>query len=170
MLVWRLTRKAHADEPLTGEGARRFGGRWNHAGTAIVYTSATLSLAVLEFLVNLPISDLPDDLVSIKIDAPDSLSRKDIAVEDLPDRWRAFPAIEELRDIGTDWAREAKTAILAVPSVVIPSENNYLINPNHPDHEQVAILSVESFALDVRLSPTRKPAKKGSGRILREVR
>src|SRR5262245_4380786 len=116
MLVWRLTRKAHADEPMTGEGARRFGGRWNHAGTPVVYTSWALSLAVLEYLVNLPISDLPDDLVSIAIDVPNDLQRANVSIDALPDNWRSFPVIEELRDIGSDWVRDGKTPILTVPS------------------------------------------------------
>ena len=90
MIVWRVTRKAHAEQPLSGnaanqplsgEGAKRYGGRWNHIGVAVVYTSQSLSLAVLEYLVNLPITDLPDDLVSVQIEisttshAPKSPSR-----------------------------------------------------------------------------------------------
>lgn len=162
MLVWRVTRKAHAEQPLSGEGARRYGGRWNHVGTAVVYTSESLSLAVLECLVNLPISDLPDDLVSVQIQVPDDLPRTEVSIEDLPDDWRTFPAIEELKDIGTDWAHEGKTAILAVPSVVIPNELNYLIDPANAETRRVEVISVELFALDVRLYRARKPARKGS--------
>lgn len=156
MLVWRLTRKAHAEQPFTGEGARRFGGRWNHPGTPVLYTSATLSLAVLEYLVNLSISDLPDDLVSIQVDVPDDVSRADISIDAVPVNWRTFPAIEELKDIGTEWASRGETAILVVPSVVIPNEFNYLINPAHPETRRVKILSVDPFALDVRLYGTRR--------------
>jgi RES domain-containing protein len=165
MLVWRLTRMTHADEPLTGEGAQRFGGRWNHPGTPVVYTSATLSLAVLEFLVNLPIIDLPNDLVSIRIDVPDGLNQTNIVVDDLPDNWRAFPAIEDLRDIGTDWVRESKTAVLAVPSVVIPNELNYVINPAHRDVNRLEVVSIEPFALDTRLLHARKPIKEPGNRF-----
>ena len=160
MIVWRVTRRAHAEQPLTGEGARRFGGRWNHVGTSLVYTSGTLSLAVLEYLVNLPISDLPDDLVSIQIQVPADLARAEIAIDDLPENWRTFPAIEELKDIGTDWAREGKTPILNLPSVVIPNELNYLINPAHKETRRVKVVSVEPFALDVRLYRARKRARK----------
>jgi len=167
MLVWRLTRKAHSEPPLTGEGARRFGGRWNHVGTTVVYTSGTLSLAVLEYLVNLPISDLPEDLVSIQSHVPDDLMRHDISIDDLPENWRTFPAIEELKDIGTEWVREAKTALLVVPSVVIPNELNYLINPAHPETGRVKILSIDPFALDTRLYRTEKPTRKGSRKAKR---
>ena len=162
MLVWRVTRKAHAEQPLSGEGARSYGGRWNHVGIAVVYTSQTLSLAVLEYLVNLPISDLPDDLVSVQIQISDDIARTEISIEDLPNNWRTFPGIEKLKDIGTDWVREAKTAVLSVPSVVIPTELNYLISPAHEATRRVEIVSVEPFALDVRLYRTKKPTRKGS--------
>lgn len=145
MLVWRLTRQAYADQPLIGEGARRYGGRWNHAGTAVVYTSESLSLAVLEYLVNLSINNLPDDLVSIQIEIPNDLRRTKISVDDLPANWRSFPAIEELKNIGADWAMKRKTAILAVPSVVIPNELNYLINPQTDKARRIRIISVEPF-------------------------
>src|SRR5258707_485306 len=142
MVVWRVTRKAHADEPLSGEGARRYGGRWNHIGVAVVYTSESLSLAVLEYLVNLPISDLPEDLVSVEIQAPSELRKSEISINDLPENWRAFPAVEELKDIGTEWARKDISPILVVPSVVIPNERNYLINPHHESATRIKVVSV----------------------------
>ncbi|HLA10051.1 MAG TPA: RES family NAD+ phosphorylase [Pyrinomonadaceae bacterium] len=147
---------------MSSDGARRYGGRWNHAGTAVVYTSESLSLAALEYLVNLPMSDLPDDLISVQLQIPDDPPLTEISIDDLPDNWRAFPAIEELKDIGTDWVREAKTAVLSVPSVVIPTELNYLINPGHEVTRRIEIVSVEPFALDVRLYRSQKPTRKGS--------
>src|SRR6266536_2968936 len=162
MVVWRVTRRAHAEQPLTGEGARRFGGRWNHVGTSLVYTSATLSLAVLEYLVNLPISDLPDDLVSIQVQVPDDLARAELAIDDLPENWRTFPAGEELKDIGSDWVPEGTAPVLPVASVVIPNELNYLVNPAHKEVRRVEVVSVEPFALDVRLYRARKRARKSS--------
>jgi RES domain-containing protein len=167
MLVWRVTRKAHAEQPLSGEGTRRFGGRWNHIGVAVVYASQSLSLAVLEYLVNLPISDLPGDLVSIQIEIPDDLPRADITIKALPDNWRTYPSVEELKDIGTDWARQAATPILVVPSVVIPSELNYLVNPAHPLSDAIKIVSVDAFALDTRLYGTPKPVRKESRKVVR---
>src|SRR5260370_28034985 len=162
MAVWRVTRKAHADQVLSCEGGRRYGGRWNHVGVAVLYTSQSLSLAVLEYLVNLPITDLPDDLVSIQIEIGGDLPRAEITINDLPDDWRTFPAIEELKDIGTHWAHKATTPILVVPSVVIPNEFNYLINPAHPRFNRINVVSVGPFALDTRLYRARKPTRKGS--------
>ena len=164
MRVWRLTRKAHAQQPLSGEGAQRYGGRWNHVGVAVVYTSQSLSLAVLEYLVNLSISDLPDDLVSIQIEIPNNLPRAEITIKELPGNWRTYPSNEALKDIGSDWVSKATAALLIVPSVVIPSELNYLINPSHPLSAEISIVSVDAFSLDPRLYSTRKRAGKGSRR------
>jgi len=164
MLVWRVTRKAHAERPMSGEGARRYGGRWNHIGLAVVYASQSLSLAVLEYLVNLSITDLPDDLVSVQIEIPEDTPRTEIAIKDWPDNWRTFPSVE-LKDIGTEWARQETVPILVVPSVVIPTEFNYLVNPTHPSSHGIKILSLDPFALDTRLYSTRKPAQKRSRKV-----
>jgi RES domain-containing protein len=160
MLVWRVTRKAHIDQPLSGEGARLYGGRWNHVGVPLAYTSETLSLAVLEYLVNLSIGDLPNDLFAIRIEIPDDLDRTQIKVEELPTDWRTYPAPEELKDIGSDWAKEGKTPILIAPSVVIPHERNCLINPRHSLVRRIDVVATEPFSLDKRLSKTRKRARK----------
>ena len=160
MVVWRLTRKAHTDQPISGEGARLYGGRWNHIGVPIAYTAESLSLAVLEYLVNLSISDLPDDLFSIRIKVPDELAKTELAVDDLPANWRSFPAPEVLKDIGSDWANEAKTPVLLLPSVVIPGERNCLINPKHTLARRIVADRIEPFALDDRLLKRRKRTRK----------
>ena len=181
MIVWRVTRKAHAEQPgnlankplggnaanqpLSGEGAKRYGGRWNHIGVAVVYTSQSLSLATLEYLVNLSIIDLPDDLVAVEIELPDDLPRAEITIKQLPANWRTFPSIEELKDIGTDWARQATVPVLVVPSVVIPNELNYLVNPLHPLSQRLKVVSVAAFTLDTRLYSKRKPARKPSRKV-----
>src|SRR4029453_19008701 len=87
--VWRICRQPYA--AFDGEGARQAGGRWNHRGVAVVYTSATLSLAALEYFVHLDPTDAPGDLVAIPADIPDSLSRIEIRAETLPSHWRAYP-------------------------------------------------------------------------------
>jgi RES domain-containing protein len=167
MRVWRVTRKAHTERPLSGEGAQRYGGRWNHIGVAVVYTSQSLSLALLEYLVNLPMTDLPSDLFSLEIEILDDFPRTEISRESLPATWRNFPGIEALKDIGTSWARDATTPILVVPSVVIPGELNFLINPMHPLSRRINIVSVEPFVLDTRLYTSRKPVRKARRKITR---
>jgi len=159
-VVWRLTRKAHTAQPLSGEGARLYGGRWNHIGVPIVYSSQSLSLAVLEYLVNVSIADLPGDLFSIRIKIPDGFACSEIAFDELPDTWRTFPAPEELKDIGTNWARKRDTPVLLVPSVVIPGEFNCLINPTHSLAKEIVVDRVEPFALDERLVKKRRRVRK----------
>jgi RES domain-containing protein len=160
MVVWRVARKAHTARPLSGEGARLYGGRWNHIGVPIAYTSQSLSLAVLEYLVNLSIADLPEDLFSIRIEIPDDFARSEIALDELPDTWRTYPAVEELKDIGTNWARKGDTPVLLAPSVVIPDELNCLINPMHARKREIVVDRVEPFALDERLFKKRSRARK----------
>jgi RES domain-containing protein len=151
--VWRIAREGHA--AFEGEGARLAGGRWNAKGTPMVYTSATLSLAALEYLVNVGREDVPGDLVSIWADVPAAVSRRELAIKDLPARWRAYPAPEKLAAIGTGWAASLETAVLIVPSAVIPEEKNWLWNPRHPDTRRIAIGKKAPFSFDPRL-PKRK--------------
>jgi RES domain-containing protein len=155
-----VTRKAHTGQPLSGEGARLYGGRWNHIGVPIVYASQSLSLAVLEYLVNLATGDLPDDLFSIRIRIPEDFDQSKIGFDELPANWRTYPAPEALKDIGTDWATKVATPVLLVPSVVIPGELNCLINPKHALARQIKSDMVEPFALDERLFKRRERTKK----------
>lgn len=123
-----------------GEGARRYGGRWNHLGVPAVYTAAHLSLAVLEVLVHVTLSeDLPTDLVAIPADLPDDLLIEHVRVGDLPRDWRRTPAPAALADRGTAWLSAARTAVLAVPSAVVPPETNYILNPAHPDFRRIIV-------------------------------
>lgn len=149
MRVWRLCRRKNA--AFDGEGARLAGGRWNRRGTAVVYTSATLSLAVLEYFVNLPGGHAPSDLVAIPADVPDALSVSSLESGALPRGWRKYPAPEELAELGARWLEEGETAILAVPSAVVPKERNYLLNPAHADFRRITVGKPEPFSLDIRL-------------------
>lgn len=138
-----------------GEGARRYGGRWNRVGVPAVYTAAHLSLAVLEILVHVPAEeDLPTDLVAISADVPDDLEIERIRIEELPRDWRRTPAPPVLADRGSAWLTAARTAVLAVPSAVIPAESNYILNPAHPDFRRIAIHRPERLDLDPRLART----------------
>lgn len=151
MRVWRIIPKLHLSQAFDGEGARRFGGRWNHLGTRVVYTSATLSLAALEFFVNLDRDTEPDQLVAISADIPDDLRMGHIDVSDLPKNWRSYPVPEELQDLGTAWVATASTTMLVVPSAVIPDERNYLLNPAHPDFKRFRLNKPEAFHFDPRM-------------------
>lgn len=149
MTVWRLCSRAHA--AFDGEGARLAGGRWNQKGTAIVYASATLSLAAQEYFVHLDPAEVPKDLVAVSADIPEGVRIKSLAVAGLPKKWREYPAPASLAAIGTAWARSLETAVLEVPSVVIPQEKNYLLNPAHPDFGRIARGRPVPFSFDPRM-------------------
>jgi RES domain-containing protein len=147
--VWRLCRGKHA--AFDGEGARLAGGRWNPRGLPIVYTSETLALAALELLVHCDAPLAPADLVAIAADVPEQLSREEIRTRELPSGWRRYPAPEELARFGAAWARRGASALLAVPSAVVPSERNFLLNPAHPEFAKIRIAKPEPFTFDGRL-------------------
>lgn len=151
LLVWRITSRRHAGHPFDGEGARRFGGRWNRPGTAVVYTSENLSLAALEHFVHLDPDTSPTDLVIIGAELPPGLSVRTLAISDLPPGWRTYPAPEALQELGTAWARSGEAAALSVPSAVIPRERNLLLNPAHPDMATLRVLAPEPFSFDPRM-------------------
>jgi RES domain-containing protein len=116
-----------------------------------VYTSGSLSLATLELFVHVDIDTAPGNLVAIQVDIPDTLTTETIQIESLPRDWRRYPGAEALKDIGTAWASKASTAILAVPSAVIPEERNYLLNPAHQDFNRIRLRKSVAFRFDARM-------------------
>jgi RES domain-containing protein len=151
MLVWRIVPKRRYSQAFTGEGARLYGGRWNPRGVRVVYTSATLSLAALEYFVHVSKETRPEDLVSISLEIPKNLRIERFSESTLSSNWRVYPATDELKEIGKKWIKSGATAVLAVPSAVIPQELNYLINPDHPDFKKMKISKPTPFNLDERM-------------------
>ena len=100
--VWRITSVRYADQAFDGEGARRYGGRWNRPGIAVAYCSMTLSLAALEFFVHLEPSLAPKGLVCVAAEIPGNVSTEEIDLKDLPADWRSYPAPERLLDLEGD--------------------------------------------------------------------
>ena len=149
MLVWRITRAGHT--ALDGEGARRIGGRWNSPGVAVVFTATHLSLAALEYLVHIDIDEVPDDLVALGIEVPEDAGERHLDAEGLPSNWRMVLQSEECRAIGDAWAKGQKSLLLRVPSVIIPEEDNLIINPTHPRAAELRIVSERRFSYDPRL-------------------
>jgi RES domain-containing protein len=149
--LWRISKRKYAATAFNGEGARRFGGRWNSRGRSVVYTSATLSLAALETFVHIEISDAGNLFVYIRAEIPEEIQMETLALSQLPPNWRNLPAPSALSEVGDKWFDEEKTAILVVPSAVIPVENNYLINPLHPDFSKIQIHPPQPFELDPRM-------------------
>ena len=135
---------------MDGEGARVEGGRWNSPGTPIVYTSQSAALAALEILVHLGRSSILLAYVLI----PCTL---DVAVVSrlnrrrLPKDWRSYPAPPELQLIGDEWVKSGTSAVLEVPSAVIETDSNYLLNPHHRDLQAIRVMDPQPFELDLRL-------------------
>jgi RES domain-containing protein len=158
MHVYRIASSKHIGD-LSGEGARLHGGRWNHRGTAVIYTSEARSLATVELVVHVSFSFAPADLKMATIEVPDEPAPEEMDVAALPPNWRDFPAPPELADLGTSWARSRRSLLLRVPSAVVEYEHNILINPAHPDITRVVLAKVEDFRVDHRLArPKRQRA------------
>jgi RES domain-containing protein len=149
--VWRLCHARYASTAYLGEGAREFGGRWNRPGRAVVYASSTLSLALLENLVHFDVEELPDEYVAVAAYIPGKVPIQILDPGALPEPWRQIEALEALRDIGEAWLQAKRFLVLRVPSVVVPEEFNYLINPNHPDFASIKIAKAKPFTFDPRL-------------------
>ena len=151
MLVYRIAKSEHIRD-LSGAGERLYGGRWNRRGSALVYTSGTRSLATVELLVHVSLPYVPTDLSIATIEIPDDERLDELDPSRLPSNWRSFPAPLELAELGTSWARSNQSLALRVPSAAVEREFNVLINPTHPSMERVAILGVEIYTLDRRLT------------------
>jgi RES domain-containing protein len=147
--VWRIASRAHAD--FDGEGARRYGSRWTPKGFPAVFTSATLSLAALECFVHTDIDLEQFDLVAIAVAIPDRVAVQTVEADDLPRDWRLYPAPPALALVGQRWLETARTAVLCIPSVVIPHERNFIVNPAHPDFAAMKTTRPEPFSFDPRM-------------------
>lgn len=154
--IRRLVTGRFADTAFPGEGARRYGGRWNPKGVPVVYTAGSLSLAMLEMLVQ----DQPPRArcMAIPAEIPQDLEIERMDAARLPPDWREPAALETLRAIGGDWAATLTTAVLSVPSAVITVETNFLLNPRHPAFASIAIGEPEELITDLQLIVRRRPA------------
>lgn len=147
--AWRIVKEKHAATAFSGEGAAKTGGRWNSRGVAVVYTSGTKALAALENLVHLN-PPVFFKYVALRIQFDDDLI-ENFPSTTLPADWQAEPPPPSTKLVGDAWLRAARSAVLALPSVVIPSELNYLLNPAHRDFKRIIIRPPEQFAFDPRL-------------------
>jgi RES domain-containing protein len=149
--VYRLLRRPFSATPFDGEGSYRYGGRWSTPGTRVVYAAEHLSLAMIEYLVHVDPVRPPRDLVLARASVPDELQRVRLLAEDLPEDWRSYPPPSALSTIGDRFAREMTAAILIVPSALAPTENNWILNPGHPEFHRIRIEATETFDYDPRL-------------------
>ena len=145
--AWRMVKEKHAATAFLGEGAWLYGGRWNSAGTRVVYTSGSQALAALESLVHLN-PPVIFKYLAIPIEFDDPLVEK---VAALPADWTEEPPPPATKAIGDLWVKEARSAVLELPSVIILGEPNYLLTPAHPDFQKIIIGKPQPFSFDPRL-------------------
>lgn len=150
MRIWRICKARYAAEAFCGEGARRFGGRWNSPGIPLVYASSSLALAAIEFFVHLDPSQAPNDLVSIAADLPADEPSQRWESSDLPPFWWS-DELRPIRAFGDLWVRSQSALAVYAPSVPIRSEWNVLVNPRHPRIRELLVQSPEPFLFDARM-------------------
>lgn len=148
--AWRIVKQQHVRAAFSGEGARRYGGRWNHPGTLVVYLAGSTSLAILEMLVHLRVPDFLTHYVAFEVTFAPSLMQT-LTPTRLPRSWRQSPPTNAVRNLGDAWIAGATSAVLQVPSAVVPNEWNYLLNPRHPDFKKIAIGPRQPIEFDARL-------------------
>ena len=154
MLVWRIydhraayTLKSGFD-PLDGQGAALYPGRWNRLGVRLLYTSESPVLAMLELLTKLPPSTFGVRLAT-EIALPNNFILEDAGPGLLAKLYQAEP--NDTQASGSVWAEETRSLVLRVPSAVLPINYNYLVNPLHPQAKEVRIVRQIEVSLDPRL-------------------
>jgi RES domain-containing protein len=150
LIGWRIVKQKHARVAFSGEGARVFGGRWNSAGLSVVYCSEHLSLAALEILAHTQPVRLPGPFRAYRIRFDESLVTS-ITEKKLPKNWNAQPPGKASQHVGDDWIKSARSSVFAVPSVLVPLERTFLLNPKHPDFRKIEVRDLGGFVLDPRL-------------------
>ncbi len=147
MILYRFSPDKYAAD-LSGEGSKRFGGRWNSKGMPVVYTSAAISLALIElFIHSISYHDIMDNRLAI-LEVPDK-SVTEIKVKSLKTGWQADAAYTKY--MGDQFLSSGVHLLLKVPSAIIPEESNFLINPEHMDAGRITIQSIQPFSFDTRL-------------------
>ncbi len=148
--AWRITSEKYADTAFSGEGAKKYGGRFNSVGTPVVYTSESISLATLELLAKAGRRQRLSGRVVLSV----TFEESQVIVydkKDLPEGWDARPYGPSSQQATGEWIRSEKSLVLKVPSVVVPEEHNYLINPEHPDFDKLEFGEPRSLDPDPRL-------------------
>jgi RES domain-containing protein len=154
VVAWRIGTDApdYTADDLSGEGARRDGGRWNRIGTPALYASESIALACLETVAHLGVGDLPLNRYLVAIAIPDAMwaaAERFVPVEHAG--WDAIPAGKVSLDYGDAWALQRRSLLLIVPSVIVPEERNFVINPRHPDSSRLRTQKRRRFTYEAIL-------------------
>ncbi len=150
MELFRITQEQYADD-LSGNGARLYGGRWNSEGLFAVYTSSSRALALLETLAHTPAKMLDAKAyILVTLSVPDIYTRDATGTDELPPGWDSPDVRPSTKRIGDLFLREKKSLLLAVPSVLMPEEMNYMLNPLHTGLKKVRIVHKRRVSFDRR--------------------
>lgn len=154
--LWRIAVDAREYEAhdLSGKGAEKTGGRWNRPGRPVVYVATSIALACLETVVHLGAEGLPLNRTLVRIDVPDDVWERRIVhrAEELPIGWNAVPEGKVSLDLGDGWLRSVVSALLMVPSAIVPEEFNVLINPLHSEGRRITATKARRWLYDGRLA------------------
>jgi RES domain-containing protein len=151
MEVYRITQEAYADD-LSGNGSRLFGGRWNSEGFYALYSAANRSLALLETLAHSPSKLFRYKIyILVTVFIPESISIEILKEKDLPANWDALDIQHVTQKIGDKFLLAQKSAVLQVPSVLMPEEYNYVINPLHPSMKEMKVIHKRKIKFNDRL-------------------
>lgn len=149
MILWRIateTRQYRADD-VSGAGAAKSPGRWNEVGQAVLYSAPTIALAVLETAAHVDDGGLPLNRFLVRLDVPAPVWRKrrEVNPSELPATWSAIPAGVTSAEFGSRWINSGESAILLVPSVIVPEERAALVSPAHADAAKIKVAVVRPF-------------------------
>lgn len=147
IISYRVVKEKYLESAFDGEGARLYSGRWNSKGVSVVYTSDSLALCSLEIFVHLPSYTLLADYVYMTARFDSDL----VTEASLIDGWNERPVSKVSQAIGNQWIKDGLSAVLRVPSVIMPDGHNYLININHPEFEKINLGAPQPLTFDPRL-------------------
>ena len=153
MFVYRISKTKYIND-LSGTGAKLYGGRWNEKGIPLVYTSSSISLAILESLVHFSFNMAPPDMSIATIYIPDNIFESSMDIKSLgklPNSWNENLPNPKTQQFIKKWINNKNSLILKVPSAINSREFNYLINPLHKDIYLIILQDIVPFSFDKRL-------------------
>ncbi len=153
--VYRIAKLRYQDQIFAGLGGLYAQGRWTLRGRPVVYTSATISLAVLEYTANYKRRGWIPASILGRATIPDDVSIDAVQLSDLPRRWADPDSPAALRKFGQEWLERGLSPVLKVPSAIVTEEWNYLLNPQHSDFSKLIIGESQPFQFDRRIVRTR---------------
>jgi len=147
MIVFRIALAKYADKLIASGNAAR----WNSKDVQVIYTAQSRALACLENVVHRNSRGQQENFRTIIVEIPDNLKITIINTSDLIGDWKSFANIPFTQGLGNKWVKEASSAILRVPSVIVPEEHNYILNPAHEYFKKIKYIANEPFQFDSRI-------------------